>query len=299
MQIGFDGLVRASAEERGVEPLQRRLLSWYAKNGRASLPWRKTRDPYRILVSEFMLQQTQVERVLPKYRAFLKRFPNVRALASASPADAIREWQGLGYNSRAVRLKRIAEEVVARFGGAVPRDLESLRGLKGIGPYTAAALRAFAFDEDDAAIDTNVRRVVQRLTLGSEEPQTLVPRGRGHDWNSAMMDLGATICTARAPKCAVCPLKTLCASFPVEPADVKRARRTAKAVPFEKTTRFARGRIVDRLRGLPPGRRVSLLALHRELALPGRSAADVTALVEALERDGLVTVRKRQVALTG
>ena len=281
-----------------MKPVQRHLLSWYAKNGRASLPWRKTRDPYRILVSEFMLQQTQVDRVLPKYRAFVKRFPTVRALAAASLADVIREWRGLGYNSRALRLKRIAEAVVTRFDGAVPRDLEALRGLKGIGPYTAAALRAFAFECDDAAVDTNVGRVVQRLTRGAEEPQALVPRGRGHDWNSALMDFGATICTARAPKCAICPLKKVCLSFPIAPSDLQRERPKVKAVPFERTTRFARGRIIDRLRSLPAGRRVSLLALHRELALPGRSAKDVTILVEALARDGLVTVRKRQVALT-
>jgi A/G-specific adenine glycosylase len=281
-----------------MNPVQRRLLSWYAKNGRASLPWRKTRDPYRILVSEFMLQQTQVDRVLPKYRAFLKRFPNVRALSAASLADVIREWQGLGYNSRALRLKRISEAAVTKFGGKIPRDLESLLSLKGIGPYTAAAVRAFAFECDDAAVDTNVRRVVQRLTLGAEEPQALVPRGRGHDWNSAVMDFGATICTARAPKCAICPLKTVCASFPIEPGDLKRERPKVKAMPFERTTRFARGRIIDRLRKLPPGKRVSLLALHRDLELPGRSPQDVTTLVEALAREGLVTLRKRQVALT-
>jgi A/G-specific adenine glycosylase len=298
MKIGFDGLVRASAEAPGVKPVQRRLLSWYAKNGRASLPWRKTRDPYRILVSEFMLQQTQVDRVLPKYRAFIKRFPTIRVLAAASLADVIREWQGLGYNSRALRLKRIAEAVVTRFGGAIPRNLEALRGLKGIGPYTAAALRAFAFGCDDAAVDTNVRRVVDRLTTGTEEPQALVPRGRGHDWNSALMDFGATICTARAPKCAICPLKKVCASFPIGPSDLRPERPKMKAMPFERTTRFARGRIIDRLRSLPAGRRVSLLVLHRELALPGRSAEDVSILVEALARDGLVTVRKRQVALT-
>lgn len=289
--------MRASAEAPGVTPLARRLLSWYAKYGRASLPWRKTRDPYRILVSEFMLQQTQVDRVLPKYRAFLKRFPNIRALAAASLADVIREWKGLGYNSRALRLKRIAEEAVKKFGGKVPRDLESLRGLKGIGPYTAAALRAFAFDEDDAAVDTNVRRVLQRLTLRDVEPQALVPPGRGHDWNSALMDFGATICTARAPKCAVCPLKTLCRSFPIDSPAVRRNRPKNKNMPFEQTARFARGKIIDRLRSLPPGKRVSLLALHRELALPGRSARDVTALVETLARDGLVTIHKTQVAL--
>lgn len=281
-----------------MNPLQKRLLAWYRRHGRAQLPWRKTRDPYRILVSEFMLQQTQVDRVLPKYRVFLRRFPNVKALASATLADVIREWQGLGYNSRALRLKRVAETVVKEFGGAVPRDLPALRSLKGIGPYTAAALRAFAFDCDDAAVDTNVRRVVKRLTLGAQEPQALVPRGRGHDWNSALMDLGATICTARAPKCAICPMLKVCAAGPIDPAALERARPKAPAVPFERTTRFARGRVIDRLRRLPAGAGVSLLVLHRELAMPNRTPADLKAIVESLERDGLVSVRGRQVALT-
>lgn len=257
-----------------------------------------------------MLQQTQVERVLPKYRAFLKRFPNFEKLAAASVADVLREWRGLGYNSRAVRLKRIAETVVKRFGGVMPRDAETLRALPGIGVYTAAALRAFAFDCDDAAIDTNVRRVVHRVRFGLEHPsmvaraeldaeaQESVPRGRGHDWNSALMDLGATICTARAPKCELCPLRKLCVAAPIDPATLQRARPTRASMPFEQTTRFARGRIIDRLRQLPAGKRVSLLVLHRELDLPGRSAREVTALVKALARDGLVTVRGRQVALT-
>jgi A/G-specific adenine glycosylase len=282
---------------RGVSPIQKRLLAWYARNGRAQLPWRKTRNPYRILVSEFMLQQTQVERVLPKYRAFIKKYPTFETLAAASVADVIREWQGLGYNSRALRLKRIAETVVKQFGGVLPRDLEPLRSLKGIGPYTAAALRAFAFECDDAAVDTNVRRVVQRLTLGAEQPQALVPRGRGHDWNSALMDLGATICTARAPKCSICPLRKLCAAAPIDPAALERARPKSAAIPFERTTRFARGRVIDRLRRLPAGEGVSLLVLHRELAMPDRTADDLKAIVESLARDGLVRVHRRQVAL--
>lgn len=243
-----------------------------------------------------MLQQTQVERVLPKYRAFLKRFPTLKALAGASTADVIREWKGLGYNSRALRLKRIAETVVAQFAGAMPRDAATLRQLKGIGAYTAAALRCFAFDEEDAAVDTNVRRVVARLTNETVEPPALVPPGRGHDWNSALMDLGATICTARAPKCAICPVRKLCASYPLEPAASRRDKRSK--VPFVRTARFARGRIIDRLRELPAGKRVSLIDLHRDLDLPGRSAEDVATLVDALARDGLVVVRNRQVALT-
>lgn len=292
-----------------MKATQNRLLAWYARHGRVHLPWRKTRNPYRILVSEFMLQQTQVERVLPKYRAFVKRFPTLERLAAASVADVLREWRGLGYNSRAVRLKRIAETVVKSFGGLVPHDVETLRALPGIGAYTAAALRAFAFECDDAAIDTNVRRVVHRVRFGLEHPplvararldaeaRALVPRGRGHDWNSALMDLGATICTARAPKCEICPLRKSCVAAPIDVAALQRARPKRSAMPFEQTTRFARGRIIDRLRQLPAGKRVSLLVLHRELELPGRSAQEVTSLVEALAREGLVTLRKTQVAL--
>ncbi len=292
-----------------MKAFQTRLLRWYARNGRAHLPWRKTRNPYRVLISEFMLQQTQVERVLPKYRAFLERFPNVEALARASLADVVREWRGLGYNSRAVRLKRIAETVVKRFDGMMPCDAEALRSLPGIGAYTAAAMRAFAFDCDDAASDTNVRRVVHRVRFGLEHPpavsraqldahaKKLVPRGRGHDWNSALMDLGATICTARAPKCGVCPLRNLCAAAPIDAAALQRARPKQPAVRFERTTRFARGRIIDRLRKLPAGRRISLLVLRRELAMLGRSTDELGAIVESLARDGLVNVRNRQVAL--
>jgi len=162
-----------------------------------------------------MLQQTQVERVLPKYRAFIKRYPTLETLAAASVADVIREWQGLGYNSRALRLKRVAETVVKQFDGVLPRDLESLCSLKGIGPYTAAALRAFAFECDDAAVDTNVRRVIPRLMHGVEHrpkvsgaqldapAQEHVPRRLGHDWDSALIDLGAKECTARAPKIGI------------------------------------------------------------------------------------------------
>ena len=293
------------------------LLNWYGKNGRAHLPWRETRDPYRILVSEFMLQQTQVDRVLPKYLAFVERFPDFSALAAASTADILRMWQGLGYNSRAVRLKRIAHTVVQQFGGVMPHDEDALRSLPGIGPYTVAALRAFAFELDDAAVDTNVRRVVHRVLHGLEHPamigaaqldreaHDLVPPGRAHDWNSAMMDLGATICTARAPKCLLCPMQPACAATPIDPAALERLRLAnarkrspQETMPFEKTTRYARGRIIDRLRELPPGKRISLLDLHREVfAHTRRTRQEIDAIVAALTRDGLVDVQGEQVAL--
>ena len=295
----------------------RLLLEWYARDGRAHLPWRTTRDPYRILVSEFMLQQTQVERVLPKYEAFVQRFADFASLAAASTADVLRMWKGLGYNSRALRLKHIAQAVLERFGGSMPSDEATLRSLPGIGPYTVSALRAFAFEFDDAAVDTNVRRVTHRVLYGVEYPakaaqaqldrdaRALVPRGRGHDWNSAMMDLGATICTARAPKCLLCPLSGVCAAAPIDAPQLERLRvqharkrSPQESIPFEKTTRYARGRIIDRLRELPAGQRISLLDLHGEVTRDmGRSAEELAALVEVLARDGLVRLEGRQVSL--
>ncbi len=277
-----------------------------------------TRDPYYTLVSEFMLQQTQVERVVPKFEAFVERFPDFQALASASTADVLREWKGLGYNSRAVRLKRLAEAVCERYGGEMPREPALLRELPGVGPYTAAAIRAFAFDLDAAPVDTNVRRIVHRLFFGIEFPpkvspqeldrraSELVPAGGAHDWNSAMMDLGASLCTARAPKCLLCPMRASCAAAPIDPATLEAARAAnakprspQEALRFENSTRYARGRIVDRLRELPPGGAISLLDLHREVAplLPGRPVEDVDELVAALERDGLVARRGERVAL--
>ena len=265
-----------------------------------------------------MLQQTQVERVLPKFAAFLDRFPDFRTLAESGAAEAVRYWQGLGYNSRAVRLHAIARIVVQRWNGRLPSDPATLLALPGIGPYTAAALRAFAFDLDDAAIDTNVRRVVHRWLHGLEYPPKvpraqldaealeLVPAGGAHDWNSALMDLGATICTARAPKCRMCPMQSACVAAPVDPAVLQAARRKyaraaspQEALAFPKTTRYARGRIVERLRALPAGEKISLLDLHRELepALPGRSMDQISSIVAGLEHDSLVSVRQGMIAL--
>jgi A/G-specific adenine glycosylase len=284
------------------------LLAWYARQGRVHLPWRTTRDPYRILVSETMLQQTQVERVIPLYEAFVARFPTFEALAAAEAGDVVRAWRGLGYNSRAVRLHALANAVVARHGGALPQETAALRALPGIGAYTAAAVRAFAFDLDDAAVDVNVRRVIHRVAFGVEHPpragdgtlDTLaiaaVPRGAGHDWNSAMMDLGATLCTARAPKCLVCPLRDACVAAPIDRAQLaERVRANAPKdaqakVPFERTARFLRGRIVDRLRDLVPGEALAIEALQQDLAriVPADRLHEIPDIVEALERDDIV-----------
>ena len=289
--------------------LQKRLLSWYAKYGRANLPWRVVRNPYYTVVSEFMLQQTQVDRVVPIFGTFISRFPNFAALAKGPRSEVVRYWKGLGYNTRAVRLKALADAVVSKFEGEMPSDEKALLELPGVGPYTVAAIRAFAFNYDAAASDTNVRRIVHRVHFGIEYPvkantkelervaRQLVPKGEAHDWNSAMMDLGALVCTARAPRCSACPLQTLCIAAPIDAARLERLREefakptgAKEPVPFEATARFARGRIVDRLRELPPGERISLLQLEREIVgvVPPKVGERFDELLVALEKDGIV-----------
>ena len=266
-----------------------------------------------------MLAQTQVERVVPKFETFLARFPDFASLAKASQADVLREWRGLGYNARAVRLHRLARIVARDHDGALPSDREPLRALPGIGTYTAAAIRAFGFNMNDAPVDTNVRRIVNRLFFGLEYPipiapheldvraRSLVPAENAHDWSSALMDLGAAICTARAPKCLLCPLRAVCVAAPVDRSRLERLRALAARnpsqqdrVPFVRSTRYARGRIIDRLRDLPPGKRISLLDLYDAVRpqLGGRSFEEMRAFVGALQRDGLVTYDGTHVALT-
>jgi A/G-specific adenine glycosylase len=201
---------------------RRRLLEWYRRHGR-DLPWRRTRDPYSILVSEVMLQQTQVDRVLPKYQEWLERFPTLAALAEAPEAEVTSAWRPLGYNVRPRRLHAIARESVARFGGELPADEETLRSFKGIGAYTAGAVRSFAFGQRAAILDTNVARVLHRVFVGYgdvkahamrrhlwEVSRTVLPMRHVFDFNQALMDFGATHCTARKPKCGGCPMRRAC-----------------------------------------------------------------------------------------
>jgi A/G-specific adenine glycosylase len=253
------------------------ILAWYAAV-RRDLPWRRTSDPYRVLVSEVMLQQTQVARVVPYYEAWLERFPAERALAEAPAADVLRMWSGLGYNRRALALQAACAAVV-RDGW--PRTVDGLLRLPGVGPYTAAAVASFAFGVQAAAVDTNVRRVIERLDRRRRrEPElarraaALVPAERAADWNQALMELGATVCTARAPACETCPAAS-CRSHG-RPAIAPTARRGAsERVRFEETDRYVRGRVVAALaagEGLPGGFAPERL----ERALAG------------LERDGLV-----------
>src|SRR6478672_13002424 len=205
---------------------RRRLLDWYRANGR-DLPWRKTDDPYHILVSEVMLQQTQVDRVLPKYHEWLEKYPSLSALAAADQNEVTDTWRPLGYNIRPRRLQSIARESVARYGGELPSDHETLLSFKGIGAYTAGAIRSFAFRQRAAIVDTNVARVLFRVFVRRGDPkahamkkhlwavsEAVVPYKHVFDFNQALMDLGATVCVARKPKCDECPMTSLCSSFP-------------------------------------------------------------------------------------
>lgn len=205
---------------------RRRLLAWYRKHGR-SLPWRETDDPYHILVSEVMLQQTQVDRVLPKYKEWLTRFPSLDVLAQADEADVIRLWYPLGYNIRPRRLQAIAREAVTNHGSRLPDDEATLLSFKGIGRYTAGAVLSFAFGKRAAILDTNVARVLFRVFVAVGDPkahamkrhlwtlsEALVPTKHVFDFNQALMDLGAMVCTARQPKCLICPMVKSCRTYP-------------------------------------------------------------------------------------
>lgn len=202
------------------------LLRWYARAQR-DLPWRGSPDPYAVLVSEIMLQQTQVLRVVDYWTRFMARFPTVADLASSSLDDVRTHWAGLGYYARARNLHAAAQAVVADHGGRLPGDVDTLRRLPGIGRYTAAAVASLGFGVDVATVDTNIDRVLGRVFAVRAAAKSaararriwtlaerLVPRGRSSDWNQALMDLGATICTARAPRCPACPVRRVCRSGP-------------------------------------------------------------------------------------
>jgi A/G-specific adenine glycosylase len=247
-----------------VPELQQAVLVWSARS-RRDLPWRRTRDPWAILVSELMLQQTQVARVVPKYHAFLLRFPHAAACA-AGPAGAVVEaWAGLGYNRRAVNLHRCAVAIVDHHRGRLPETVDELMALPGIGPYTARAVMAFAFGAPTGVVDTNAARVLARAVAGrrlpAREAQTLadglVPPGESWSWNQAMLDLGATICTSRVPRCDSCPVAAagVCAWVAAgrdgpDPA-VGSAGTSGRQSTFAGSDRQGRGRLVDALRRGP------------------------------------------------
>jgi len=290
--------------DRVSPQLRDAILAWFEAEGRP-LAFRATSDPWAILVSEVMAQQTQASRAAEAWGRFLDEFPTVAALAAATPAAVLRAWRGLGYNRRALALRRAAIAIVDEHGGSVPRDLAALRRLPGVGPYTARAVAALAFGQPVGAVDTNVRRVLNRAVggrpgaFGDAELQAVadasVPADRPGHWTHALMDVGATFCRPRSPRCATCPARTFCraaADGTAEVAEVAgiagsaRARRHDRevqpTVAFRSTSRWLRGRILDALRDSPAE---AWARIEPRLGDHGESA--IQAAVDALARDGL------------
>ena len=268
------------------------ILSWYSDHKR-DLPWRKTTDLYKVLVSEIMLQQTQVDRVIPKYLAFLKEFPTAKHLAKAPTGSVITAWAGLGYNRRALNLQRAAQQLV----NGLPDDLTELAG---VGPYTANAVRCFALQQDVPVVDTNIRRIFSRLFFAgkgtAEQIDTIVakavPQNKGVAWNNALMDFGSMVCTASSPKCSECPLQKRCAAFKAGTQD-DYLRIAPPQSRFAGSRRFYRGQVLKLLREQSSMRSA---ALARHLKKP---LAWTKNLVAELEQEGLVKRENGSVALPG
>jgi A/G-specific adenine glycosylase len=281
----------ASPKRLDLAKLQAKVLGWFGEHGRA-FPWRKTRDPYRTMVAEVMLQQTQTGRVAPTYDTFLEHFPTLQRLAHAPAMDVIQAWRGLGYNRRAVDLHRSAQTVEQEFGGVFPSDPNILRKLPGLGEYTSSAIACFAFDEQVPVVDTNVRRVIGRAALGkdvTEAPPDRVtatalawlPAGEAYEWNQALMDVGAMVCRVEHPLCAQCPLATVCVYRSKGRHKRPTIRGPAKE-PFKGSRRQTRGSIVDHLRRAAR-KGVTLGDLSAKMH-PDREERDLGWLVEILER---------------
>lgn len=280
------------------------ILAWYAERGRP-FAFRETGDPYAILVSEAMAQQTQVARAAAYWERFMERFPTIESLAATTPADVLRVWAGLGYDRRALALWRAARIVVAEHGGRIPATLRELEALPGVGPYTARAVAALAFGQPVGAVDVNVRRVLGRIVAGSAEAlpgrviqlvaDDAVPADAPGRWTHAVMDVGATLCRPRAPRCGECPAMRSCryarhrSAVPAQdaaPGPRPRVGATReRAAPFTSTDRWLRGRILDRLRASPDGVWVRL-----DGGIGEHDHDRVQAAAHALARDGLVEI---------
>lgn len=315
------------------EQMQHELLTWFQNTAR-DLPWRWTRDPYHILVSEIMLQQTQVDRVLPHYVAFIQAFPTLHALANASPAEVIQQWAGLGYNRRAINVQRTARLVLSEHRGVFPNDVATLKKLPGIGDYTAGAIACFAFGQDVAFLDTNMRRVIYRSLVGAEQQgqeksertllemaREMIPPGQGWQWNQAIMELGALICSATNPTCSCCPIRDHCRAYAWGKSEQssqichqeqgstqttiyeykpRSQRRVAeRRASFVGTNRYYRGRLIDALRHIQPGETLSIAQVGLQIKedYHPKDSDWLQTLVEGLARDGLVEIIDQAVRL--
>ena len=262
---------------------QEKIFTWWLKNKR-DLPWRHTHDPYKIFISEVMLQQTQVLRVLAKYREFIERYPTVTDLSLASTADVLRAWKGMGYNRRALYLKRTAEAVVKKYNGIFPTDEASLRLLPGIGVYTAGAIRVFAYKSDVSMVDTNIRKIITHFFFkGTSQKEAvilfvarrLVPEGKSWQWHQALMDYGALVMA-----------KTT--------TSVRQRGEKKSIVPFKSSDRYFRGKILDDLRVKPEKMHALKKRYSSNFSL---SDEKIASIFDKLKKDGLIEVTRSIVHL--
>ncbi len=273
------------------------ILAWYDATGR-QLAFRSTADPYAVLVSELMAQQTQAERAADAWTGWMARWPTVADLAAAPVAEVLRAWQGLGYNRRALNLHRAAQAIVARHGGVVPSDVVALEALPGVGPYTARAVAAIAFRVPVGAVDTNVRRVLGRIVAGGPEAlsgrsmqalaDVVVPRDRPDAWTHALMDLGQRVCRPATPRCADCPAFAWCRYAAGDrPTTAEGSRAVRRPEPaFPSTNRWLRGRILDRARAADDGEWIAFGD-----AIGSHEPRAVREAVSALASEGLLEAR--------
>jgi A/G-specific adenine glycosylase len=315
----------AATDQQQHRQVVRALLSWYQRH-RRTLPWRDLPNDdldhkaYFVLVSEVMLQQTQVQRVVILFKKFIQKFPTMQALSEASNRDVLLEWRGLGYNNRALRLRDAARTVVREHGGHFPHDLQALLAIKGIGPYTAAAVRNFAFGLATPCIDTNVRRILHRVWHGPEMPAgdwrvpdrqltslaadllVSLPRTKhaAADWHAALMDFGSAVCTKRSPRCEICPLKAQCNSAARVPVPAKGVRRskleaeTGRSIAGRHTPdRLVRGRLTEALRDVPRGLALQKLGPYAAIDwdASAKQVAWLQMILDRLVRDGVITKR--------
>jgi A/G-specific adenine glycosylase len=263
--------VTSAVSTKDLASFRRALLGWYDQH-RRDLPWRETRDPYRIWLSEIMLQQTRVAAMLGHYRRFLERFPDVQTLAADSEDDVLVAWSGLGYYRRARMLHRCAQQIAEQHGGCFPRNSEALLALPGIGRYTAAAIASIAFAEPVAVVDGNVERVLQRLTgINLTKPQTwqhaqaFLANSRPGDFNQAMMELGATVCVPREPRCATCPLQKWCVTQGEAPRTAPPTRPRKQQIWCALEWRGGNGHQKGKVRLVQRSKKASLMAGMWEL----------------------------------
>ena len=272
------------------------MIKWYGSNGR-DLPWRKTRDPYSIFLSEIMLQQTQAHRVIPKWHSFLSLYPNWITLASAPLADLIREWVGLGYNRRIIRASKAARIILNQYQGDLPSEPELLLALPGVGNYTSSAIQCFAFNKPVPVVDVNVNRVLIRF-YGLKSPQApsrirelakqSLPKRHTYEWNQALMDIGASICKAKKINCTICPLRKSCRTSSAGKTSIY-VSKTTRSV-YKGSNRYFRGQILNQLKIHTKNKKVSLDHLSTTIGQnnPGKNIVQIKRALQGLQQDELV-----------